>query len=179
MQYFFFICCTCLILFWSVCYLWTGLNGSHRSNAYMYAYISVLNPSLTILSFQVMYRHWHHLDRGIMSRLGLVREQGHREGPVFLQTQGLWNDLAAPFNYHPNYNCITLHTCDRSQRMVNKYSHIISTREWKQRVNRPTGDMDVPPIGPNLVWTQPNLMWVNNEIFIYLFSGCFLVSSLH
>lgn len=26
-----------------------------------------------------------------------------------------------------------------------------------------------PPIGPNLVWTQLNLMWVNNVICIYLF----------
>lgn len=155
---------------WSVCYLWTWLNECHWSIAYIHAYISVMNSSFTILSFQVMYRHWHYLDRAIISRLGLVKEQGHREGPVFLQTQGLWNDLAAPFNYQPNYNCITLHTCDQSQRMVNKYSHIISTREWKQRVNRPTGDMDVPPISPNLVWTQLNLMWVNNGIFFFFVS---------
>lgn len=100
------------------------------------------------------------VDRGIMNRLELVREQRRRQGPVFQQTVC---GPCSPLNYHPNYNCITLHTSSRSQRMVNKYSHIISTNEWKQRANRPTGDTDVLPIGPNLVWTQPSLMWVNNK----------------
>lgn len=100
------------------------------------------------------------VDRGIMNRLELVREQRRRQGPVFQQTG---RGPCSPLNYRPNYNCITLHTCSRSQRMVNKYSHIISTTEWKQSANRPTGDIHVLPIGPNLVWTQLSLMWVNNK----------------
>lgn len=108
------------------------------------------------------------VDRGIMTRLELVREQRHRQGPVFQQTVC---GPRSPLNYHPNYNCITLHTCSRSQKMVNKYSHIISTNEWKQRANRPTGDIDVLPVGPNLVRTHPSLMWVNNKkgSFFFIF----------
>lgn len=76
---------------------------------------------------------------------------------------------SSPLNYHPNYKCITLHTCSW---MVNKYSHIISTSEWKQRLNTPTGDTDGGgPVGPNLVWTQPSLMWVNHGKGSFSFSG--------
>lgn len=157
----FVFCCTCLIWFWTVCYLWTRRTSATEVLHTCIHLCHELLPHRLVFSGDVQTLTLS--GRGIISRLGLVREQGHRVGPVFLQTQGLWNDLAAPFNYHPNYNCITLHACGRSQRMVNKYSHIISTSEWKQRMNRATGDMDVPLIGPNLVWTQPNLMWVNNE----------------
>lgn len=110
----------------------------------IYAYSSAKNRSLTVFSGDV--KTLTPLDREIISSLGLVREQGHRVGPVFLQTQGLWNDLAAPFNYHPNYNCITLQTCGRSQRMVNKYSHIPmnGSREW----TGPQGTWMYPPLAP-------------------------------
>lgn len=123
-------------------------------------YISAVSASSHPLVFSGDVRSLMPVDRGIMNRLELVREQRRRQGPVFQQTVC---GPCSPLNYHPNYNCITLHTCSRSQRMVNKYSHIISTNEWKQRANRPTGDIDVLPIGPNLVWTQPSLMWVNNK----------------
>lgn len=101
------------------------------------------------------------VDGGIMNRLELVREQRRRQGACVPADRV--HGPCSRLNYQPNYNCITLHTCSRSQWTVNKYSHIISTSEWRQRANRPTGDTDVLPIGPNLVQIQPSLMRVNNK----------------
>lgn len=142
--------CRCLIWFWSVCYLWTCIYCCHK-----------LLPHCLVFSGDVQTLTL--LDGGIIRRLGLVREQGHRVGLVFLQTQGLWNDLAAPFSYHSNYNCITLkHTAGNRGWGINipTLSPLVNgNREW----TGPQGTWISPTIGPNLVQTQPNLMWVNNK----------------
>lgn len=70
------------------------------------------------------------------------RGGGHRLGAM------LSKDSSGPLNRCPNYRDITLHTHSRSQRMVNKYSHIICTPGWEQRTSKPTGVMDAP-IGPD------------------------------